>query len=123
MTPFAEPSDVAGAYFAAWKARDFRRLRSLLADDVTFVGPLGPVDGADAYVESMERVSQRLDDVEVKKIFTDGPDAVTWFELRPTGAPPFPVANWSHVVDGKITEVRVTFDPRPLLSGEPPTPR
>jgi hypothetical protein len=26
-----------------------------------------------------------------------------------------PVANWSHVEGGKITRIRVTFDPRPFL--------
>lgn len=33
--------DVADTYFEAWQARDFERLRSILADDVTFDGPLG----------------------------------------------------------------------------------
>jgi hypothetical protein len=27
------------------------------------------------------------------------------------------VANWSHVSDGKISSIQVTFDPRPLTSG------
>ena len=31
---------VAATYFDAWKARDFGRLRSVLADDVDFAGPL-----------------------------------------------------------------------------------
>ena len=31
------------------------------------------------------------------------------------GAPPTPVANWSHVEDGLITRIRVTFDPRGML--------
>jgi len=32
---------LATAYFRAWKARDFAGFRSILADDVTFTGPLG----------------------------------------------------------------------------------
>jgi hypothetical protein len=35
--------------------------------------------------------------------------------LHTTEAPPVPTANWSHVENGKITSIRVTFDPRPLL--------
>jgi len=35
-------------------------------------------------------------------------------QLRTTVAPPFPTANRTHVEDGKITGIRVTFDPRPL---------
>lgn len=33
--------DVADAYFEAWQAGDYARLRSVLADGVTFDGPLG----------------------------------------------------------------------------------
>jgi hypothetical protein len=45
----------------------------------------------------------------------DGPDVLTWFELRTATAGPLPVVNWSHVEDGRITRILVTFDPRPLL--------
>lgn len=31
-------ADVAAAYFDAWQAGDFARLRQILADDVTFDG-------------------------------------------------------------------------------------
>jgi hypothetical protein len=46
--------------------------------------------------------------------FVDGADVLTWFELHTKDADPIPVANWSHVEDGWITRIRVTFDPRPL---------
>jgi ketosteroid isomerase-like protein len=38
---------VAATYFDAWRARDFARLRSVLADDVDFAGPLARVRGGD----------------------------------------------------------------------------
>jgi hypothetical protein len=47
----------------------------------------------------------------------DGPDVLTWFELRTAAAPACPVANWSHMDNGKIDRIRVAFDPRPLLGG------
>ncbi len=43
------------------------------------------------------------------------PEEVTWFVLRTGAAGPLPVVNWSHVEDGQITRILVTFDPRPLL--------
>ena len=43
---------IAEAYFAAWKANDWERLRGLLADEVSFRGPLASIDG---------RVDTRLD--------------------------------------------------------------
>ena len=36
---------VAERYFAAWKANDWETLRGLLADDVSFRGPLASIDG------------------------------------------------------------------------------
>jgi hypothetical protein len=34
-------------------------------------------------------------------------------------APPCPTANWSHVENGKITAIQVTFDARDLAAGAP----
>ena len=44
-----------------------------------------------------------------------GPDVLTWFELRTAKVGPLAVVNWSRVEEGRITRIRVTFDPRPLL--------
>ncbi len=41
-------------------------------------------------------------------------DVLTWFDLHTSVAPPAPTANWSHVEDGRITTIQVTFDARPL---------
>jgi ketosteroid isomerase-like protein len=108
---------VAAAYFRAWKARDFTTLRGILADDVTFRGPLATLDNADDCVKGLEGMAQILDDIVVQHVFVDGPDVLTWFDLHTTVAPPAPTANWQHVEDGKITAINVTFDPRPLTSG------
>ena len=43
----ADSGTIAAYYFDAWKARDWAALRSLLADDVTFRGPLGSADDAE----------------------------------------------------------------------------
>jgi len=44
-------------------------------------------------------------------MFVDGSDVLTWFDLHTTSAAPLPTANWGHVENGKITRIRVTFDP------------
>ena len=105
---------VAATYFTAWKGRDFTTFRSVLADDVVFDGPLGHVEGGDACAQALQRMSQIVTDIVVQKRFVDGPDVLTWFDLHTSVAPPCPTANWSHVENGKITRVRVAFDPRPL---------
>ena len=108
---------VAATYFRAWKERDFATLRSILADDVTFRGPLGTADDAESCVKGLQGMAQILDDIVVQHVFVDGQDVLTWFDLHTTVAPPAPTANWSHVENGKITRIRVTFDPRALTKG------
>jgi hypothetical protein len=37
--------------------------------------------------------------------------------MATTVADPVPVANWMHIEDGKITRIRVAFDPRGIVAG------
>lgn len=112
-----EPRDVAATYFRAWKERDFATVRGILADDVTFAGPLATLDNADDAVKGLEGMAKILDDIVVQHVFVDGADVLTWFELHTTVAPPAPTANWQHIEDGKVTSIRVAFDPRALVGG------
>ncbi|MCH1866162.1 nuclear transport factor 2 family protein [Nocardioides sp. CFH 31398] len=119
MTGSPEPRttrEVAETYFAAWQARDADTLRSLFADDVTFDGPLASLRGADACVAGLVGMGAILEGLDVRLRLVDGPDVVTWFDLRTTVAEPAPTANWTHVEDGLVTAVRVAFDPRGVLA-------
>lgn len=108
---------VAAKYFESWKVKDFDTFRSLLADEVTFDGPMGHAGNADECVEGIKGMSKMVTGIDVKKVFTNGSeDVVTWFELHTEGTKPLPTANWTHVEDGKIIRIRVTFDPRPLFA-------
>ncbi len=110
-----DTTTIAQTYFDSWNDRDFGRLRPLLADDVTFSGPMGTASGADDYITQLAGFAERLDGVRVVRMVADGGDVLTWFELLPKGGDPLPVVNWCHVEHERITRVRVTFDPRPLL--------
>jgi ketosteroid isomerase-like protein len=107
----------AATYFEAWKARDFARLRSVLADDVDFAGPLGKVSGGDECLRGIEGMSRIMTSIEVRKVFDDESDVLTWFDLATSVAETVPVANWMHVEDGKITRIRVAFDARGIANG------
>jgi ketosteroid isomerase-like protein len=109
-------ASIVSTYFQAWQADDFDTLASVLADDVTFVGPLGEAHNAEEYLVGIKGLSQIKTDIKVQKVFVDGPDVLTWFDLHTVVAVPIPVANWTHVEDGRITRVRVTFDARPLTT-------
>jgi ketosteroid isomerase-like protein len=72
---------VAATYFDAWKARDFGRLRSVLADDVDFAGPLARVRGGDACLRGLQGMAHITTSLDVRKVFHDEPDVLTWFDL------------------------------------------
>jgi hypothetical protein len=114
-----DPATIAATYFEAWEAADVDRLRSILAEDVSFRGPLAQVQGADAYAESIRGLFKATEKLVVHHVFVDGEDVLTWFDLYMPGAPPAPVANWCHVGDGKVKRVQVTFDPRAMLAAGP----
>jgi ketosteroid isomerase-like protein len=111
----ADPRSLAETYFRSWKEQDFETLRSVLADDVTFRGPLGRADGADECIAGLQGMAPTVADIVVLKRLVDGPDVVSVFELHTEHAPPCLTANWSHVENGKIASIRTVFDPRPLL--------
>lgn len=119
MIPTTETSrTVAETYFDAWRTRDFDRLRSVLAPDVSFVGVMGVADGADACLAGLRGMAESImDDLVLHARVADGDDVITWFDLVTKDGATLPTANWSHVEDGLITRIRVTFDPRPLGNG------
>ena len=105
-------------YFDTWKARRFDDFQALLADDVTFKGPMGTADDAAGCRAGIEGMSKITTDIVVHIMVADGQNVVTMFDLHTTeAAAPALVANWAQVGDdGKIKRIRVTFDPRPILS-------
>lgn len=116
----ATAADIAATYFHAWIAKDFQTLRSILADEVTFDGPLAKLRGAQDVAAGLERLAQITSDITIRKRFVDGQDVLTWFDLHTTIAPPVAVANWSRVEEGKVTRIAVAFDPREIIAGSAP---
>ena len=117
MTHDDSAATAAATYFDAWLAKDFARLRSVLADDVDFAGPLGQVTGGDDCLRSLQGLSTIMTGIAVQRVFTAGSDVLTWYDMATTVADPVPVANWMQVKDGKITRIRVAFDPRGIAGG------
>jgi hypothetical protein len=58
--------------------------------------------------------AQVISEIVIQKLFVDGQDVLTWYDMHTTVASPVAVANWLHVEEGKITAVRVAFDAREL---------
>ena len=102
-------------YFEAWHAKDSTILRPALSDDVVFDGPLAHVEGAERWVTALQGLFDATTGLSVVRRWVDGDDTITWFDLSIDGSEPMPTVNWTHTDDGLITQVRVAFDPRPML--------
>jgi hypothetical protein len=108
------PANLAAACFDAWKTDDFDAMRSLVAEDVRFEGPLATLEGAEDYIEGIRGLYRIVSDIVIRKTFVDGQDVLTWYEMHTTVGSPVAGANWLHVEGGKITALRVAFDAREL---------
>jgi limonene-1,2-epoxide hydrolase len=114
-----EIKTIARTYFDAWRSRDFDRFRTILADDVSFRGVLGTADGAEDCIAGLRGMSENImTDIDIQAMAVDGSDVLTWFDLHTRTTDPLPTVNWSHIENGLITRIRVTFDPRPLFTTE-----
>jgi ketosteroid isomerase-like protein len=110
------PKETMRRYFETWNTRAFDAFEEQLAQDMTFVGPLGTANGPAECRRGIEGLAKLMDRAEVIAMVADGPDVITWLVLHTPSADPIPAANWAQVQDDKIQRVRVTFDPRPLLA-------
>jgi hypothetical protein len=107
--------EIVMEYFeAVIERRDFESARSYLKDNISYVSPLNSFDNAEAYLKY--NFSLHLPKFDIKKIFTDGDDVCLLYDITLTKPPaPLFVSLWAHVDDGKISSIRLVFDPRPFL--------
>jgi hypothetical protein len=110
----------ASTCLAASTSGDFETTRTLLSDDVTFDGPLGHTEGADAFVSGAARSQENVRTVELKQLVVDGDDVCIMYDLVSDAAGVVPTVSWYHFKDDKIDAVHAYFDPRSLASkGQP----
>jgi ketosteroid isomerase-like protein len=106
------------SYLKALNDQDFKTARSHLKDDMTFLAPIASHNSADAYIEGNGQLRSKygIEKVlyEVKKVFVDGDDVCVFFDFTIGSATLF-ASGWFHVASGKISSIRVVFDPRPIV--------
>jgi ketosteroid isomerase-like protein len=107
--------EIVDRYYAAWGNKDIPTVRSLLHDDLSFRGPIDTFNRADDYVASVQNLFAIVRGVEPQRVFVDGDDACTIYDLvTATPAGTAPVAEWITVRGDKIAAIRVYFDARPF---------
>jgi hypothetical protein len=71
-------------------------------------------DGVEPYLKYNE--SLHLPKPDIKKVFTDGDDVCLLYEMTLTTQPaPLFVSFWAHIDGGKISSIKLVFDPRPFI--------
>lgn len=94
--------------------RDFKAARSYLKDDLSYVSPLNSFHGVEPYLKYNQ--SLHLPKPDIKKVFVDGDDICLLYEMTlATNTAPLFVSMWVRVDGGKISSIRLVFDPRPFV--------
>ncbi len=99
--------------------RQTKGMEQLVAEDMSFWGPLQTVSGAKAYIALNEQLLPFHAGVEMTGQIEDGDNVCSRYDLlmqSPAGETfAIPMVDWLRVVDGRIVEQRVYYDPRPFL--------
>lgn len=90
---------------------DFREAKRYVSEGMMFDGVLGSRFGAEAYFHDMERMKLKYD---IQKVFSEGDDVCLFYNLQISGKTIFGTGLYE-VRHGRITSLKVVFDPRPLL--------
>jgi hypothetical protein len=115
--PEINPKQIVMEYLEAVQRKDFKSARNYVSDNMSYTGPadLGSFNRAEPYFKYLEHL--HLPKLDIKKVFTyDSHDVCILYELN-YGTPPTTtfVSAWFQVYDGKISSIRLVFDPRPYV--------
>jgi ketosteroid isomerase-like protein len=112
----AEAAEIVERYFDAWTSKDFGTARGLLADDLSFRGPIETLDSADALIESIKGLAQIVTGAERRGLVEQGDQVCVIYDLHTLPVPTAPVAEWYTVRGGQIASMQAFFDARPFAA-------
>jgi limonene-1,2-epoxide hydrolase len=105
------PKQIVLDFIDAMNHFDYKKARTYVADDLSFVGVLGTRNGAEAYFADMEKMKLQYN---IIRTFADGDDVCLIYDIKMSGMTVF-CCGWYQLQSGKIRSFRVVFDPRPVL--------
>ncbi|HEY2947244.1 MAG TPA: nuclear transport factor 2 family protein [Micromonosporaceae bacterium] len=108
-------SETVNAFRTAWEAKDLGTARMYLSDDLDFAGPIDTFDNADDYIQAITGLAHIVASTTTRRVLVDGQDVAVFYDMHTaTPAGTVPIAEWYHVDSGRISMIRVYFDPRPF---------
>ena len=108
--------EVANKYFDIWQNKNGEGLADVLSDDFSFIGPLDQLD-RQGMLDAVPMMGQAIERFHMHQQFEDGENVCCIYELEmatPAGKLKIPMAEWMRISGGKISQVRLYFDPREL---------
>ena len=93
-------------------------LEDVLADDVTFTGPMVQWIGKAQFLEGFGQMRDGIAAIRMLKHFEDGDEVCALYEMdlnTPKGPVTVNAAEWLKVANGRIAAAKLHFDPRALL--------
>lgn len=109
-----DPKTLVTDYFQAFAARDFARLREVLAEDLQFVGPSMTRARADDYLGALRRLTAIHVRNDIRRVFADGDEVCVVYDfVTDTAAGALPMIEWIAVRDGRIRSIRLFYDRLP----------
>ncbi|MEW1670847.1 nuclear transport factor 2 family protein [Streptomyces albidoflavus] len=108
----ASAEQVAERFHAALTAADADGLRGVLADEVTFEGPVATASGVAECVAGLVEMGKMISGDQVEVRLADDGNVLTWSTVRAGGGPGRPTVTWLRVDGERITAIRTVFDAR-----------
>jgi ketosteroid isomerase-like protein len=108
------PAEIVERYFAAWTSGDFATARTLLCDDLAFVGPFDTFDNADDLIGALRGLASVVTGAERRGLIAEGDDVCVIYDLHTQPIERSAIAEWFRVRDGKIASLEAFFDARPF---------
>lgn len=110
------PSQVVDEFYDICNRQQGRGLDSIVATEITFEGPLMRLSGAAQYVSTVGPFLKFHQSMKLLRQFADCEHVCSIYEMTfgtPTGgAVTSTFADWIRVVDGKVAEQKLYYDPR-----------
>jgi ketosteroid isomerase-like protein len=109
------PTDVVNEYYQAFDAHQ-DGWQELVAGDVRFDAPIQKANGKAEFVALTQQFLHFHKDTQLLKRFEQGDSVCSIFKFvmnTPAGQPlTCEVAEWARVQDGRISDIKLLYDPR-----------
>jgi limonene-1,2-epoxide hydrolase len=104
--------EVVLTFIEALNKEDFEKAAHCLSEDMIFDGVMGKRNGAESYISDMKKMKFKY---EIEQTFENGDDVCVLYNIDMSGKATIFTCGWYQVAHGKIKNLKVVFDPRPLL--------